>query len=195
MQSTAGDQTAAHAVDGFVSKIRHTRAPSNAPIAQKGPHFQQHRNQQVAPESPCTAFTQSVIPPSPSGPAPSPAGWGWAGFHPQAATPKLQVFAVLWELLNLWWCMRPQCMPSILISLPSSLRFTRTEVGPSVLPSGHGSKSALRPRLCLSVLPSNSGCAINSALRVSLCHFFCPHSKILPQRYADAGRCECYGSS
>ena len=49
MQSAAGDQTAAHAVDGFVPKIRHTNAPSSAPVAQKGPGTQQPRNQQVIP--------------------------------------------------------------------------------------------------------------------------------------------------
>ena len=63
MQSAAGDQAAAHAVDGFVPRIRHTNAVGNAPIAQKGPHIQQHRNQQVTPDSRSTAFTQSVTPP------------------------------------------------------------------------------------------------------------------------------------
>ena len=47
MQSAAGDQTATHAVDGFVPKIRHPLAPSSAHV--QGTGTQQPRNQQVIP--------------------------------------------------------------------------------------------------------------------------------------------------
>ena len=60
MQSAAGDQKAAHAVEGFVPKIRLTKAPSSAPAAQTGPGSQQPRTQQVSPELGSTAIIQSV---------------------------------------------------------------------------------------------------------------------------------------
>lgn len=52
IQSTAGDQTSAHAVDGFVPKARLTNAPSHAPVASEGPGIHQPRNQQVIPLRP-----------------------------------------------------------------------------------------------------------------------------------------------
>ena len=72
MQSAGGDETAAHAVDGFVPRLRHTNAPSCAPVGQKGPGTQQPRNQQVTPQLGSTAIIQSVKPPSPPPSPPRP---------------------------------------------------------------------------------------------------------------------------
>ncbi|KAL3135542.1 hypothetical protein ABBQ38_006019 [Trebouxia sp. C0009 RCD-2024] len=62
MQSAAGSHTAAHAVDGFVTKPRPTNGPSSALKAQKGPGAQQtgHKEHARSRDSPTAVNTSAV---------------------------------------------------------------------------------------------------------------------------------------